>query len=46
MRELVYSNEVMIKEFSELEYGKILAAIDFLYPEAEFFMERGDKGEE
>lgn len=43
--ELIYSN-VTIKEFLELEYGQFLAAIDFLYPEAEFSTEHGVKGEE
>lgn len=44
--ELIYSNEVTIKEFLDLEYGQFLAAIDFLYPEAEFSTEHGVKGEE
>ena len=44
--ELIYSNGVTIKEFLELEYGQFLAAIDFLYPEAEFSTEHGVKGEE
>lgn len=43
---IIYSNEVTIKEFLELEYGQFLAAIDFLYPEAEFSTEHGVKGEE
>ncbi|HBL84870.1 MAG: DNA/RNA helicase [Clostridiales bacterium GWF2_38_85] len=44
--ELMYSNEVTIQEFLELEYGQFLAAIDFLYPEAEYSTEHGVKGEE
>lgn len=35
-----------IKEFLELDYSQFLAAIDFLYPEAEFSTEHGVKGEE
>ena len=35
-----------IKEFLDLEYTQFLAAIDFLYPEAEFSTEHGVKGEE
>lgn len=37
---------VTIKEFLELDYSQFLAAIDFLYPEAEFSTEHGVKGEE
>lgn len=44
--ELMYPNGVPIKEFLELEYAQFLAAIDFLYPEAEFSTEHGVKGEE
>lgn len=35
-----------IKDFLELDYSQFLAAIDFLYPEAEFSTEHGVKGEE
>lgn len=35
-----------IKVFLDLEYAQFLAAIDFLYPEAEFSTEHGVKGEE
>ncbi len=35
-----------IKFFLDLEYAQFLAAIDFLYPEAEFSTEHGVKGEE
>ena len=35
-----------IKEFLDLEYRQFLAAINFLYPEAEFSTEHGVKGEE
>lgn len=35
-----------IKEFLDLEYEQFLAAINFLYPEAEFSTEHGVKGEE
>lgn len=35
-----------IKEFLDLEYEQFLAAISFLYPEAEFSTEHGVKGEE
>lgn len=44
--ELIYPNGVPIREFLELEYAQFLAAIDFLYPEAEFSTEHGVKGEE
>lgn len=44
--ELIYPNGVPIQEFLELEYAQFLAAIDFLYPEAEFSTEHGVKGEE
>ena len=44
--ELIYPNGVSIKEFLELEYAQFLAAIDFLYPEAQFSTEHGVKGEE
>lgn len=44
--ELIYPSGVPIKEFLELEYAQFLAAIDFLYPEAEFSTEHGVKGEE
>lgn len=44
--ELLYPNGVPIREFLELEYAQFLAAIDFLYPEAEFSTEHGVKGEE
>jgi DNA helicase-2/ATP-dependent DNA helicase PcrA len=43
---LIYPDSVPIKEFLELEYAQFLAAIDFLYPEAEFSTEHGVKGEE
>lgn len=44
--ELIYPNGVPIREFLELDYAQFLAAIDFLYPEAEFSTEHGVKGEE
>lgn len=44
--DLIYPNGVPIREFLELEYAQFLAAIDFLYPEAEFSTEHGVKGEE
>ncbi len=44
--EMVYSNNVTLKDFLELEYKQFLAAIEFLYPEAEFSTEHGVKGEE
>ncbi len=44
--ELIYPNGVPLREFLELEYAQFLAAIDFLYPEAEFSTEHGVKGEE
>lgn len=44
--ELIYPSGVPIKEFLELEYTQFLAAMDFLYPEAEFSTEHGVKGEE
>lgn len=44
--ELIYPNGVPIREFLELEYAQFLAAIDFLYPGAEFSTEHGVKGEE
>lgn len=44
--ETLYSSNATIKEFLDLEYGQFLAAIDFLYPEAEFSTEHGVKGEE
>lgn len=40
-----YSNTT-IKILLDLEYKQFLAAIDFLYPEAEFSTEHGVKGEE
>lgn len=44
--EMIYSSGVPIREFLELEYTQFLAAIDFLFPEAEFSTEHGVKGEE
>lgn len=44
--ETIYSADTTIQKFLELEYGQFLAAIDFLYPEAEFSTEHGVKGEE
>ena len=44
--ELIYSSNTTIKEFLDLEYGQFLAAIEFLYPEAEFSTDHGVKGEE
>ena len=44
--ETLYGSNATIKEFLDLEYGQFLAAIDFLYPEAEFSTEHGVKGEE
>lgn len=35
-----------IKDFLDLDYAQILAAINFLYPESEFSTEHGVKGEE
>ena len=35
-----------IKEFLDLEYERFLAAINFLYPQADFSTEHGVKGEE
>ena len=43
--DLCYCNTT-IKEFLDLEYGQFLAAINFLYPEADFSTEHGVKGEE
>lgn len=43
--DLCYCNTT-IKEFLNLEYGQFLAAINFLYPEADFSTEHGVKGEE
>lgn len=43
--DLCYCNTT-IKEFLDLEYEQFLAAINFLYPEAEFSTEHGVKGEE
>ena len=43
--DLSYSG-ASLKDFFELEYTQFLAAIDFLYPEAEFSTEHGVKGEE
>ena len=44
--ETIYSSNATIQDFLELEYEQFLAAIDFLYPEAEFSTEHGVKGEE
>ena len=44
--ELMYGSNTTIKDFLELEYAQFLAAINFLYPEAEFSTEHGVKGEE
>lgn len=38
--------DTTIKEFLDLEYEQFLAAINFLYPEADFSTEHGVKGEE
>lgn len=43
--DLCYCNTT-IKEFLDLEYEQFLAAINFLYPEAQFSTEHGVKGEE
>lgn len=43
--DLCYCNTT-IKEFLDLEYGQFLAAINFLYPAADFSTEHGVKGEE
>ena len=43
--DLCYCNTT-IKEFLDLEYGQFLAAINFLYPVADFSTEHGVKGEE
>lgn len=43
--DLSYCNTT-IKEFLDLEYQQFLAAINFLYPEADFSTEHGVKGEE
>jgi len=43
--DLCYCNTT-IKEFLDLEYEQFLAAINFLYPEADFSTEHGVKGEE
>ena len=43
--DLCYCNTT-IKEFLDLEYKQFLAAINFLYPEAQFSTEHGVKGEE
>lgn len=42
----IYTKEVSIGEFLNLEYEQFLAAIDFLYPEADFSTEHEVKGEE
>jgi len=44
--DLMYANNVTIQDFMNIEYSQFLAAIDFLYPEAEFSTEHGVKGEE
>ena len=44
--ELRYTSNTAIKEFLELEYEQFLAAINFLYPDAEFSTEHSVKGEE
>ncbi|MCM1438013.1 MAG: AAA family ATPase [Roseburia sp.] len=44
--DIIYANNVTLKEFFELEYKQFLSAIEFLYPEAEFSTEHGVKGEE
>ncbi len=44
--DVIYSEQATIKDFLELDYSQFLAAIDFLYPEAEFSTEHGVKGEE
>lgn len=43
--DLCYCNTT-IKEFFDLKYEQFLAAINFLYPEAEFSTDHGVKGEE
>lgn len=44
--ETIYGLDTSIQEFLELEYNEFLAAINFLYPQAEFSTEHGVKGEE
>lgn len=44
--ETIYSSDVTIQDFLGLKYEQFLAAINFLYPEAEFSTEHGVKGEE
>lgn len=44
--ELLYSNDIALKEFLNIDYNQFLSAIDFLYPEADFSTEHGVKGEE
>jgi DNA helicase II len=44
--EMIYSNNVNLKDFLDLEYKQFLAAIEFLHPETEFSTEHGVKGEE
>lgn len=44
--ETMYSSDVTIQDFLELEYEQFLAAINFLYPETEFSTEHSVKGEE
>jgi DNA helicase-2/ATP-dependent DNA helicase PcrA len=44
--ETIYATDTTIQDFFELEYAQFLAAIDFLYPDAEYSTEHGVKGEE
>ena len=44
--ETLYGTNSTIQEFLNLKYEEFLAAIKFLYPEAEFSTEHGVKGEE
>ncbi|MCI5893025.1 MAG: AAA family ATPase [Clostridiales bacterium] len=44
--ETSYGSSATIQEFLNLNYEEFLAAIKFLYPEAEFSTEHGVKGEE
>lgn len=44
--ETIYTSNVSIQEFLDLDYAQFVAAIDFLYPEALFSTEHGVKGEE
>lgn len=44
--EIQYGSNTSLKEFLELEYSQFLSAINFLYPDSDFFTEHGVKGEE